>query len=215
MPCRRDDGPIRPRSCAHICLSLPACWHHGRVTRSDATTIRVRRPTPDDAARLGAINSASWRHAYADIVPTDFLERYTPDLLARRWQSNLTEPRSGVSYLVAEVGGVLCSYVVIGDYRPQEDAVDDEDTGGWGEIYAIYTHPDQQGRGAGATLHDAALAELGERGCMTAALWVLAANDASRRWYAARGWHPDGATSQWDGAGEPLVEVRLVRDLGP
>ena len=181
------------------------------MTRSD---IGVRRPTLDDAARLGAINSATWRHAYADIVPADYLERLTPDLLGRRWQSNLTEPRSGVTYLVAEVAGVLSSYAIIGDYRTQEDAVGDEDTRGWGEIYAIYTHPDQQDRGAGGTLLDAALAELRDGGCTTAALWVLAANVASQRWYAARGWHPDGATSRWDGAGEPLDEVRLVRDLG-
>ena len=184
------------------------------MTRSDETTIRVRRPALEDAARLGAINSATWRHAYADIVPADYLDRFTPDLAARRWQRNLAEPRVGVTYLVAEIGGVLSSYAVIGDYRTQEDAVDDEDTRGWGEIYAIYTHPDQQGRGAGAGLHDAALAELRERGCTTAALWVLAANDASQRWYAGRGWQPDGATSRWDGAGEPLDEVRLVRDLG-
>ncbi len=74
--------------------------------------------------------------------------------------------------------------------------------------------PTSRVEGAGGALLDAALAELRERGCTTAALWVLAANDASQRWYAARGWHPDGATSRWDGAGEPLDEVRLVRDLG-
>jgi GNAT superfamily N-acetyltransferase len=177
--------------------------------------VHVRRPRLDDAARLGEINSETWRRAYAGIVPADYLERFTPELMNRRWESNMTEPRPGVSYLVAEVDDELAGYAIIGDYRTQEDAASGEDTTGWGELYAIYTHPDLQGRGAGIAMHDAALAELADRGCTTCALWVLTANDASRRWYAARGWRPDGATSQWDRPGVPLDEVRLVHALTP
>ena len=99
-----------------------------------------------------------------------------------------------------------------GPYRTQQDAKP-EDTTDWGELFAIYTHPDHQGRGAGRALLDVVISELATRGHSTAALWVLRDNSRARDWYAAHGWHEDGATSTWLGAGVPLQEVRLSRRI--
>ena len=72
-----------------------------------------------------------------------------------------------------------------------------------------------QGRGAGTALHGAALDQLKTDGFDEAALWVLAANTSSRRWYAARGWRADGAVTDWvSQGGVALPEVRLRLSLG-
>ncbi len=171
--------------------------------------IVVRRPTLPDVDRLAAINLETWRVAYAGIVPAAHLDGLTIDTFRDRWRANLGEERPGVAFLVAEVDNVLSSYAIVGSYRPQQDADPHERVDDWGELYALYTHPELQGRGAGTALHAAALDLLAAAGYDEAALWVLEANESSQVWYAARGWRPDGATSDWTGAGEPLTEIRL------
>ncbi len=166
-------------------------------------------------ARLARINVDTWRHAYAGIVPSAYLDGLDVRDFEDRWRERLTTDRPGISDWVAEVDASVAGYAIVGPYRPQQDADPDEDVTGCGEVYALYTHPALQGRGAGGAVHDAALGWLRDQGSRRAALWVLHDNEAGRLWYAAHGWRADGATSRWDDAGTPLGEIRLVRDLGP
>jgi GNAT superfamily N-acetyltransferase len=177
-------------------------------------SIVVRRPVFADVARLATINVETWRAAYAGIVPADYLDSRDHAEYEQRWRLNITQGRPGVSYIAAELDGLVAGYAICGPYRPQHDSDPSEDTATWAELYAIYTHPDQQGHGVGTAIHDAALDQMERDGYHVGALWVLRANAASLRWYDARGWRPDGATSSWEGAGPPLEEVRLVRALG-
>jgi GNAT superfamily N-acetyltransferase len=169
----------------------------------------VRAAVLDDAERLAEINRLTWQDAYAGIVPDTYLETLEPEKLRARWVARIEDPADRVS-LVAEVDGQVASYAVAGPYRVQQDA-EPEDTDGWGELYALYTDPDLQGRGAGLAVHDAALEALSGQGHEVVALWVLRDNTRTRRWYGERGWRPDGASSEWLGAGVPLDEIRLTR----
>ena len=180
---------------------------------TDSSQVHVRRPEAADVERLAEINVVTWQRAYAGIVPAAYLDGLDFEAMRARWVRNLSDELPDISFRVADVDGTPASYLIVGPYRPQEDADPAEDTGDWGEIFALYTHPDLQGRGAGGLIHTAGLQLLRDQGFRRAALWVLAANERSQRWYAARGWRPDGVTSQWDGSGEPLDELRLVRDL--
>ncbi len=182
----------------------------GRASRADSISIRV--PRPDDAARLAEVNIAAWRSAYGGIVPDTYLDTLDLASITERWAGNIEKPPSERFTLVAEIDGAVASYTVAGPYRTQQDAKP-EDTTDWGELFAIYTHPDHQGRGAGRALLDVVISELARRGHSTAALWVLRDNSRARDWYAAHGWHEDGATSTWLGAGVPLQEVRLSRRI--
>jgi GNAT superfamily N-acetyltransferase len=177
-------------------------------------TIEVRPPRPDEADELARINVSAWQDAYVGIVPEAALDDMRLDEFRLRWQRNLAgdHPR-GASFLVGLLGEVLTSYVIFGDYRVQQDADPEEDTTGWGEIFAIYTDPAHQGSGVGLALHDAALAALAGRGIEEAALWVLRDNDRARRWYGRRGWRADGAVSMWEHKGATLPEIRLRRPL--
>jgi GNAT superfamily N-acetyltransferase len=178
---------------------------------SDASLL-VRAPLMTDAPRLAEVNVETWRRAYDGIVPTTYLEALDVETARRRWLGRIGEPGDRVC-LVAEIEGVVAAYAVGGPYRTQQDA-EPEDTTGWAELYAIYAHPELQDRGAGSAVHDCLLDALAERGFTLAALWVLRDNIRTTRWYRERGWRPDGAVSQWLGAGDPLEEHRLARSLG-
>ncbi len=170
-------------------------------------------PTAEDADRLGAINAATWRHAYSGLVPDAYLSTLDAATMRERWVTRIAQPDSDMCCLLAEVDGAIASYAIGGGYRAQHDADPREDTAGWGELYALYTHPDVQRRGAGGAVHAALLDRLRARGFSVAGLWVLRDNFRARRWYADHGWRPDGTSSQWVAAGEALEEVRLVRRL--
>jgi len=175
-------------------------------------SVTIRTPVPADADRLARINIAAWRSAYAGIVPASYLDAMDLTRYRERWQHNLIDASPSRNFLVADVDGELAAYGICGPYRPQGDAAE-EDTSGWGELYAIYTHPDRQGRGVGSAVLCAAVALLHDQEYADAGLWVLRDNHAGQRWYAARGWRPDGATSSWLAGDAALPELRLRRRL--
>lgn len=177
------------------------------------TSLLVRRATLDDVPRLATINVDSWRDGYSGLVASEYLDALDLDQYAERWRERLTNPSGERVCLVAEVDLTVASYAVGGAYRTQQDAPPGEDTTGWGELAALYTHPSMQGRGAGVAVHDALLAELTRRGFVRAGLWVLQDNVRAIRWYGRRDWRPDGAVSIWAGSGQQLREIRLVQDL--
>jgi ribosomal protein S18 acetylase RimI-like enzyme len=172
-------------------------------------TVVVRRPNLADVDRLAAINLETWRDAYVGIVPAPHLDSLDLEVFRERWRRNLAEGRPGASFLVADVVGTLAGYAIVGSYRPQGGADPAEQAHTWGELYAIYTHPTLQGRGAGRALHDGALELLRNDGHDEAALWVLEANQRARAWYADRGWRADGATADWGSEGVALPPIRL------
>jgi GNAT superfamily N-acetyltransferase len=176
-------------------------------------TVVVRRAERSDAERLARINIDAWRAAYTGIMPPASLAAMRLEEYVEGWRSRLTEdhlPERIV--LVGELDDMVATYCAGGPYRPQAGAAD-EDTKRWAEIYAIYTDPAQQRRGAGSAVHEEFLDRLSRDGYHTAALWVLEANARARRWYADRGWRPDGATTEWVSTGRVLPEIRLRLDL--
>jgi GNAT superfamily N-acetyltransferase len=133
----------------------------------------------------------------------------------QRWIENVTGDRPGVDFWAADVDGRLAGYAIGGPYRPRNDAGPDVVTE-LAELYAIYVDPPRQGCGAGTAVHDALLAALAEQGYSEVALWVLVDNEPGRRWYARRGWTPDGAVAMWSAGDSILPELRMRRGLpGP
>jgi GNAT superfamily N-acetyltransferase len=135
--------------------------------------------------------------------------------MGERWRDLLQAPQADQVFLVAEMDGVVTSYARGGPYRVPSDADPADDVSAWCEIYAIYTHPDQLGRGGGSAVHDAMIETLGGFGHRVAYLWAADHDRHSYAWFGRRGWRPDGTTTIWMGVGEPLPETRLVHDLTP
>ena len=82
-----------------------------------------------------------------------------------------------------------------------------------GEVLAIYVSPRYWGQGFGKALMEAAENQLSEDGFMTAMLWVLAENHRARRFYESGGWQRDGATKMDEFGGNPILEVRYLKNL--
>jgi ribosomal protein S18 acetylase RimI-like enzyme len=82
------------------------------------------------------------------------------------------------------------------------------DSGGAGEVYAIYLLPEYLGKGAGHALFDAALTALKHAGFQQAVLWVLEGNDRAVRFYEAHGWASDGARKETERGGVVTRELR-------
>ena len=101
----------------------------------------------------------------------------------------------------AELDDRICGFVVWGASR------DPDATRDTAEVYAIYLDPDAIGRGVGRSLFASAVDDIVAHGASAAILWVLDANERARRFYAAAGWHPDGATKTEERPGGTLHEL--------
>ena len=168
---------------------------------------RVRPAQPDDAQPIAAVHVATWRDAYAGLLPDEMLAGLDVTDWAGRWRDRLAAPPEGMFTLAFEVDGQVRGFVSGGPSR-------DDFPGG--EVYAIYMDPAFQGRGAGGRMLAAATALLAGAGFTDASLWVLAENQTARGFYESQGWRRDGAEHEWTPAdGVRVPEVRYVRTLQP
>jgi GNAT superfamily N-acetyltransferase len=147
------------------------------------------------------------------MVPQGYLDAMDAAEDAKQRREWLTRSAGRVHNLVAEeAGGNGASAVVgwasFGAYRG-------EDTGAQtGELYALYVRPDRIGAGIGRALIAEVVRRSAELGRVRMALWVLTDNARARRFYAAAGFSPDGATMTELYGGTPVEEVRYTRPLG-
>jgi ribosomal protein S18 acetylase RimI-like enzyme len=159
----------------------------------------VRDAVCTDAPAIARVHVASWRAAYAGLMPVAVLDGLSVDARAATWTRLITAPDHDVLVLTApEVVG----FASFGADRGDPTA---------GELYAIYLDPAWWSRGAGRLLHDAAVERLdAERPRST--LWVLRTNERAIRFYRAAGWRPDGTEKVEEGPGGALLaEARYVR----
>jgi len=169
----------------------------------------IRRLRPRDAARLGQIESAAWRSAYAGILPERNLAAMTPQAQTGRWQARLRSRDDTVKLGLVEAGR-LWAYLTGGPCR------DIDLEGGFaGEVYELYVEPAQQGRGHGRALLDAGFEALTARGHRWGSLWVLERNIASHGFYERVGMLLDDRRRRFWHEGLDLPARRYVRPLDP
>lgn len=170
------------------------------------TSFAIRPATDADADAIARVHVGTWRHAYAGIMPDDYLAALDEAAWARQRRERLANPVAGYRTMVAVRDGEVVGFATFGPYRT--NGTFDHDIG---EVVAIYVDPPYQGGGAGRALMDAAVAALGGREIR---LWVLEENAPSRRFYERYGLAADGTrdTFRVTAAGEPvdLPEVRYI-----
>jgi ribosomal protein S18 acetylase RimI-like enzyme len=165
----------------------------------------IRAARPADAQPIAAVHVATWRDAYAGLLPDEVLSGLDVGERAQRWHHNLSASAEGRFVLVFEQDGRVEGFVSGGPSRDQFPG---------GEVYAIYVDPARQGRGAGSRLLTAAARHLSEAHFTDASLWVLAGNRPARRFYESQGWHSDGTEQPWThSGGGSVMEVRYVTKL--
>jgi L-amino acid N-acyltransferase YncA len=167
----------------------------------------IRDASAPDARGIAEVHVASWRWAYRDDLPVEFLDGLSVDDRERGWNDWLVPDERGAGTLVAEERGCIVAFCSFGPSRDEDAA---ERTA---EVLTIYVLPEVAGRGIGRSLFATATERLGAFGYERATLWVMASNERSRRFYERAGWSWDGTTSEhrFDCANVPIV--RYVTDL--
>ncbi|WP_026370348.1 GNAT family N-acetyltransferase [Kallotenue papyrolyticum] len=167
----------------------------------------VRQATFADAAAIAAVHVASWRAAYAGLLPDTLLQNLSVEQRTQQWQQALTNTSTEVYVYTADQ--TIVGFVACGPSRDED--VDQEPVG---EIYAIYLEPASWDKGYGAALLSTALDALKKRGFASATLWVLHNNQRAMRFYTRADFQPDGATKEDTLPGGIVVhEVRYRRRL--
>jgi hypothetical protein len=151
--------------------------------------ICIRRARPADAAAIGAVHVATWRTAYAGVLPEGYLASLSTLRHAAGYEAAIGDRRHGHAVFVAVAkgadapagqqaaeGGTVIGFVSGGrSRRPQV---------GEGEIETLYLLDDYRDRGVGRRLVRAMAAHLAAIGCRSAMLWVL--KDNPTRWFYQR-----------------------------
>jgi GNAT superfamily N-acetyltransferase len=168
--------------------------------------VTCRPMTAADIDAVAELHVRAWQATYRGIMPPDFLDRMDPAVQAQRRRA---DPRGQAGEVVAEAGGQVVGWTLVGPYRDEDDP---SPSPGAGEILAIYARPDHVGRGVGRAMLAYGLGELRRQGLVPVLLWVAAANDRARRFYEKAGFHADGATQDFEVGGATLPEVRYRLD---
>ncbi len=162
----------------------------------------VRLATVLDVTRIAEIHIASWRKAYAGIVPQDFLDAMDVEERKARWTRSFL--RTTCTLIVAEVDNNVVGFCDSGKNR---DADLPETTA---ELYTIYLDPEVWGQGLGAELWKAASQMLTDQGFTSASVWVIADNARAIRFYEQMSFVFDGTSKVITLAGADLQEVRMI-----
>lgn len=132
--------------------------------------MHVRQAEVEDSAGMARVQVDSYRTAYADIMPQDYLDHFTYEEQEQDWRDFLSAERDDV-YLVAQAeGGEIAGYGVgrLGSEIKPYDC----------ELVSLHVHFTRQRRGIGRQLVAAMARELERRGCRALMLWVLEENRA-------------------------------------
>ncbi|HET8778098.1 MAG TPA: GNAT family N-acetyltransferase [Candidatus Limnocylindria bacterium] len=175
-----------------------------------AAVTRIRLAETGDAEAIAAIQIRAWRAAYAEFLPTAFLEGLDVEQRATQWRGRIGPAmRPGSPTFVAlDETDTVRGFAHTGPVRDE-----DLDPAGRAEIYTIYVDPGSWRRGIGSAL----LAAIDEHWAGTdvgeLVLWAFEANADGRAFYERMGWQLDGARQVDDFGTAHPVEVRYRRRL--
>lgn len=152
----------------------------------------------DSRLELSRIYEESWRFAYRDIVPRDYLD----SIPAGRWARAL-DGAEWDSLVLVEREKLVGTACVCPSRWP--------DWPEFGEIVSLYLLPEYMGKGCGKPLLEAAVKTLAKRGCRDILLWVLEENRRARRFYEKAGFVFTGDFMDDTIGGKPLREILYRR----
>lgn len=180
----------------------------------------VRAGRASDAPGLARVQVASWRSAFAGLVPDEVLSELASKAqlgqFEERWHAAITAPptsRHRVHVAVTEPsasgGGELAGFAAAG---PATD--EDLWPGTDGELYELHVLPGMTGQGHGGRLLHAVADTLAEDGFQTAVAWALEADSPRISFLTDAGWAPDGSRASLE-MGVKVPVVRLHTQLSP
>jgi ribosomal protein S18 acetylase RimI-like enzyme len=170
------------------------------------TPIEVRMVLRAELPAVARVRVASWRAAYAGLVPDSELAAIGEPARLDAWVERMSASTES-STLVALRDGEVIGFAAYGAERSDlAPAVD-----GRGEVYALYVHPDHWGVGAGHALMTSAREALRARGYDAVSIWVLEGNSRGIAFYRRQGFEPTGDVTE--STIDALPEARYARPV--
>ena len=133
--------------------------------------MKIRPAAQSDLQGIAAIHAASWKDAYASVLPAEFLAKQIDIDLARHWSE--IQIQSEDLLLVAEEDSLVGFAAIWCRPIPFIDN--------------LHVKPSCRSKGVGSALMKAAAKELINRGNQTAYLWVFESNKNAIRFYERLG----------------------------
>ncbi len=128
----------------------------------------------DSLLEISNIYENSWKYAYKNIIPQDYLD----SIPKGRWANGIA--KDGMSNLVILENGVIIGTASICKSRWEQYSE-------YGEIVSIYFLPEYMGKGFGNHLLKRCIEELKRLGFDKILLWVLEDNIRARKFYEKNG----------------------------
>lgn len=151
----------------------------------------------DNAFEISAIYEKSWRYAYRNIIPQDFLD----SIPAGKWAGKITA--EGIYSLVMTQEDVCIGTASFCRSRW-------ENYSDYGEIISIYFLPEYIGKGYGVPLLRTCLDELKKLGFKRILLRVLEDNHRARNFYEKCGFTFSGDCQTEQIGGKKLREMMYI-----
>jgi ribosomal protein S18 acetylase RimI-like enzyme len=177
----------------------------------------VRAARASDADGLARVQAASWRAAFAGLVPDAVIAELTSEPavgeFAGRWRDAISAPPTSkhrVHVAVAKPGDPEILGFAAGGPATDEDLWPGTD----GELYELHVAPATAGTGHDGRLLHAIADTLAEDGFSTGYTWALAGDETRIEFLTAAGWAPDGSRSNLD-MGVKVPVLRLHTRLSP
>ena len=133
--------------------------------------MKIRHATQSDFQAIAAIHIESWKDAYSDVLPAEFLDSKINRVFLKHW--NEIEIQNEDIILVAEENFVIGFIAVWCRPIPFIDN--------------LHVRPSQRCRRIGSDLMKAVAKELINKGHKTAYLWVFESNEKAIRFYERLG----------------------------
>ncbi len=144
-------------------------------------TLPIRQATVEDALGIAEVHVRGWQTTYRGMIPDAYLDAFSIEERARRWDHLLHNPeRQEFIFVAVDAEQRIAGFSSGGPNRTQDAP---EYTG---ELYSIYLRADVQRGGLGSSLARHVVDELLARGYDSMLVWVLSENPA-RRFYEAMG----------------------------
>ena len=154
----------------------------------------------DDFPSVRELYYRSWKFAYGDIIPMEWIESRPKD----KWGGNITE--NGRAEIGAFEDGKIVGTASFGASRWEKFR-------GYGEIVTIYLLPEYIGRGVGSALMERCISELKAQGYSSILLWVLEENTRARRFYEKHGFKLTEEYMDDNIGGRDVREVMYTLDI--
>ncbi|WP_313162912.1 GNAT family N-acetyltransferase [Sedimentibacter sp.] len=159
----------------------------------------IRQATEQDRMALGKIYCFSWKEAYKNIVPDEYLNSLTIEKCSpNKINSNDT--------LVIEDNGIIVGLTRFGEAR-------DKRCENIGELWSIYILPEFWMKGFGQLLFSSVTKKLEELGYEKFYLWVLKDNFGALRFYEKMGMINTDIEQIINIGGKDLVEIKYEFSL--